>query len=182
MGSSQSKISPIHCPASDHVPKKNEFELSLDSRAFELHILKTPNGPIGITRLNWNGEWNYETILCTKESPFNDGFIKIAPGKNQANMEVFKEPVTFLYQSSLSKPESILCYNNREAVLYISLFLSKQRLQRGSYKMNDDSFVLTPNSIYIINLPKDNQIRPNISDVLEKSFDPLTAFISQRPI
>jgi len=159
-----------------------EFQLSLDRRAFEFNFLLSSKF-LRVTQLGLDGKWTEKAsrdAIYTKESPYIDEYIEVIPDtKSFAKLKIKKEGTSYLYLKSA--PKSIICNSLKiGSVLYINLILKKQHLKPGTYDIQDDSFILTPDGIRLLNLPTGT--RPMINEIEEKSFDPVYLFMASAPL
>jgi len=176
MGQSSSQIL---CDGPSSI-KPDEFVLSIDAKAFEFQMLSTGKKDIRVARLHLNGAWaSSEEYL---ENPYEDPFVRIQ-GHNEtsAKLDVLQDSkVQFLY--ARERPKSILCFKGHMPILYMRLVLKRQDLAVGTYKIPDDSLLLTPTGILVINLPRSNDVKPTLSQLLEKPTDPSLLFMATLPL
>lgn len=161
----------------------NEFELALDSRAFEFHMLAGVKA-LRVSHLLLDGTWDFpmENVFTDKR-PFHNKYVKIVPGKKTVDLTVLMPGVFYLYKSSMSSVKPILCRNGPgSSVLYINMILRRQELKEGHYaSLSEDMLLLTPEGILIVNLP-DETTRPSLTYLAERSFDPTLLAFASRPI
>lgn len=162
----------------------NEFQLSLDARAFEFYMLSGIKA-LRVTTLSRTGQWGpTEEGIFTPENPYMNHYVKITPKQNGAEITVLKGPVSFLYRAGRNAVKQLLCRRAYgSSVMYVNIRLRRQELEVGRKYMNtrDDMFILTPEDIYIVNLP-DAAPRHQYTQVAEKAFDPSMLAFASRPV
>lgn len=162
----------------------NEFQLSLDARAFEFYMLSGIKA-LRVSTLSRTGQWGpTEEGIFTEDNPYINEYVKITPKQNGAELYVLKGPVSFLYRAGRNSVKQLLCRRGyASSVMYISIRLRRQPLEVGRKYINtrDDMFILTPNDIYIVNLP-DQAPRPLFTQIAEKAFDPSMLAFASRPM
>ena len=183
MGQSSSYQKVPTCDTGMRQTSKNEFELALDARAFEFHMLSGVKA-LRVSQLRLDGTWHTEMgDVYTDKRPFQNDYLKITPGKKVADLEILKSGVYYLYKSSMSSVKPILCRNGPgSSILYINMILRKQELKEGKYaSLDEDILLLSPEGILIVNLP-DETVRPTLTSLAERSFDPTLLAFASRPL
>jgi hypothetical protein len=182
MGQDQSN--PTECDIGKAKLSDNEFQLALDSQAFEFHMLAGVKS-IRISELSLKGKWlPQKEDVYTDKRPFINKYLQIAPGKDkEANLTVLEKGVNYLYKSNRSSVKPILCSSGpNSSVVYINMILRRQELKVGNYtSIDEDMILLTPESILIVNLP-DEITKPTLSFLAEKSFDATLLSFGSKPI
>jgi len=182
MGQGQS--SSTQCDTGNVKLADNEFQLAIDSRAFEFHMLSGVKS-LRVSELYLDGTWaNQQHDVFTEEKPFENKYVRIQPGKQkEAHVTVLEPGVFYLYKTSRTSVNPILCSNGvNSSVLYINMVLRKQELKKGNFTSKEEDMILvTPESVLIINLP-DDVTRPTLSFLAEKSFDPSLLAFASRPL
>lgn len=154
--------------------RPNEFHLSLDSQAFDFHVLSRVSA-MRVTRIDSKGQWHMETDrVYTPEKPYVDEHIKLAPEGHSGRL-IVEKPIEMLWPLHT---ETVLCEGPAGPVVYINLVLKRIKAEPKTYVISDNSILFYNNTIVIINLP-DAPVKPNIQQVIEKSFDPNLLFMSK---
>jgi len=155
--------------------KQDEFHVALDSKAFEFNMLSKVSS-MRITKLDNSGKWHIkEDGVFTEAHPFEDDGLQIVPQKNSATLKL-TSAIEALFLGPSEKPQTLLCYNNLNPVVYINLKLRRKRIEPGTYILKDNSMLYYNKSIVIVNLP-DAPVKPSLQQILEKSYDPGVLFV-----
>jgi hypothetical protein len=192
MGSRQSLPDVPDCDIGPRKLPNNEFQLALDAKAFEFHMLAGVKA-LRVSELALDGYWKMSREdVYTKSKPFLNKYIQIEPGMmskdgtgtlKEAKLTILEEGVFYLYKSTRSSILPILCRNGPgSSVLYINMILRRQELKKGHYSsVDEDMILLTPESILIVNLP-DDTTKPTFNFLAEKAFDPTLLSFASRPL
>lgn len=197
-------MAPVVCPENLRALGPNEFELALDSEAFQFYLLSTIRA-LRVTKLDVSGRWTLESDrIFTRDAPFTDDFLTIEPapdagtnGKDAATISIaVKESkgheVFFMYHGG-RRPEAILCHKGHSPLIYINLRLKKQKLAPGrSYEVADDAFLLCSRRLsdgsreahlLLVNTPDaPTDKRADLTELADHSFDPSLLFIASRSL
>lgn len=161
----------------------DEFQLSVDQRAFQFHFVKRVP-LLRINKLSTNGSWlPMDTNVFTVKQPYVDPYVNIAPANDIATLTVLHANVQFLHAKG-REPEDVVCMKGDTAVVYVRLSLRKQSLQMGkSYEIADDSILLCDNKyILIVNMPEGSKALKTTSSSVDANSNALLLFLAHRPV
>jgi hypothetical protein len=151
----QSSSIPV-CEDSNIKLSNDDFQLSLDSRAFDYYILGRVK-ELRVSHLSLEGHWlSGRNDSYTPESPYEDQYVRIAPTSEGLIVDVLEPGVSFLFKARAHAIRQVLCNNGHgSSVLYYTMLLKKKGLQEGHRytNINENTIMVTPKEILIITLP-----------------------------
>jgi len=153
----------------------NEFQLCLDSAAFDFQVLNATRKIVRVSVLDHSGRWQRAEDSDYSEA-FQNDYFRIDPIKRE--LVVFKS-TTFLYLNPRVPPKRILCEVSGRPEVYIDMHLLKQPLKHGSYKLLHDSLLHTPEGLMLVSFPEqEGSRRPNVAEIYDQSLLPLYNFFA----
>jgi hypothetical protein len=124
-----------------------------------------------ISKINHAGQWSFDN----QQNTFEDSFFRIehTGSEKQAFLTVKKNAESLV---STRKPTQMLCNSGKYSALYVNFVFQKKALDTGFYTIKDNTFLLTHEGVYIINLPADTK-KLTFSQASEINFDPKALYL-----
>jgi hypothetical protein len=163
--------------ASKTVLEPNEFELSIDTEALELTLLKNIE-IMRVSEIDTDGRWTIkDSQVKTVQSHYENEYLSIKyTGEHAANLDIKTAGVEHLYASKA--PTKMLCSTDAHTAVYVNFIFKKEPLALGQYKIRDNVFLRLPGRVILINMPTPNA-KLGLPQATEVNFDPKTLYLYQ---
>ena len=153
----------------------DEFELSMDTQALELTLLKNIE-IMRVSEIDTSGMWTINDAKTIQNS-YENKYLSIKyTGEHSASLDIKEAGVDHLY--TVKEPTKMLCSTDDSTAVYVNFVFKKAPMAVGHYKVRDNLFLLLPGKVILINMPTPN-VKIGLPQATEVNFDPKTLYLYQ---